>query len=90
MEWRDEGILLATRRHGETAAIIDVLKGLRDAGKTVVVVHHDLSTVEEYFDRVLILNVHRFAEGPVSEAFNADTLQAAYGGRLPGLEAQAV
>lgn len=72
------------------AAIIDVLHALRAAGKTVVVVHHDLSTVEEYFDRVLILNVHRFAEGDVAEAFTHAALQAAYGGRLPGLEAAAV
>ncbi len=72
------------------AAIIEVLHALRSAGKTVVVVHHDLSTVEEYFDRVLILNVHRFADGPVAEAFTTQALQAAYGGRLPGLEAAAV
>ncbi|MEL7345249.1 MAG: metal ABC transporter ATP-binding protein [Pseudomonadota bacterium] len=72
------------------AAMIEVLHALRDAGKTVVVVHHDLSTVATYFDRVLVLNVHRFAHGPVDEAFTPAALQAAYGGRLPGLEAAAV
>ncbi len=63
-------------------AIIAVLKDLKAEGKTVVVVHHDLSTVRDYFDRVLILNMSKVAEGPVSEAFTQEALQAAYGGRL--------
>lgn len=63
-------------------AIISVLKSLRDAGKTVVAVHHDLSTVPEYFDRVFMINTRRIAEGPVAEVFTAENLQAAYGGRL--------
>jgi len=63
-------------------AIIDVLKMLKEQGKTVVAVHHDLSTVTDYFDRVFMINTNKIAEGPVAEAFNADTLQAAYGGRL--------
>jgi len=63
-------------------AIISVLKSLREAGKTVVVVHHDLATVAEYFDNVFLINTRRVAEGPVSEAFTEETLQAAYGGRL--------
>lgn len=64
------------------AAIIDVLQGLKAAGKTVVAVHHDLSTVPEYFDRVLLLNVRKMAEGPVAEAFTGKTLHDTYGGRL--------
>jgi manganese/zinc/iron transport system ATP- binding protein len=63
-------------------AIIEVLKHLRDAGRTVVAVHHDLSTVRAYFDRVALLNVRKIAEGPVDTAFTAEALQAAYGGRL--------
>ncbi|WP_319799769.1 metal ABC transporter ATP-binding protein [Roseobacter weihaiensis] len=63
-------------------AIIAVLKALRDAGKTVVAVHHDLSTVPEYFDRVFLINTRKVAEGPVEEAFTIENLQAAYGGRL--------
>jgi manganese/zinc/iron transport system ATP- binding protein len=47
-----------------------------------VAVHHDLSTVRDYFDRVLILNVRKVAEGTVAEAFTPEALQAAYGGRL--------
>jgi len=63
-------------------AIIGVLKSLREEGKTVVVVHHDLATVTEYFDNVFLINTRKVAEGPVAEAFTADTLQATYGGRL--------
>ncbi|NND17919.1 MAG: metal ABC transporter ATP-binding protein [Silicimonas sp.] len=71
------GVDAATER-----AIIDVLKELKAEGRTVVAVHHDLSTVREYFDDVLMLNVRKVAEGPVSEAFNTASLEAAYGGRL--------
>ena len=63
-------------------AIVAVLKSLRDAGKTVVVVHHDLSTVRDYFDRVMLINTRKVAEGPVEDVFTADNLQSAYGGRL--------
>lgn len=63
-------------------AIISVLKELRAKGKTVVAVHHDLSTVPEYFEDVLIINTTRIAEGPVAEAFTQAHLQEAYGGRL--------
>jgi len=73
------GVDAATER-----TIIDVLQSLRDEGRTVVAVHHDLSTVEAYFDRVLILNVRRIAEGSVAEAFTREALSEAYGGRLDG------
>jgi len=63
-------------------AIIGVLKGLRDAGRTVVAVHHDLATVAGYFDRVLLMNGRAIAQGPVATAFTPDALQATYGGRL--------
>jgi manganese/zinc/iron transport system ATP- binding protein len=71
------GVDAATER-----AIIDVLKTLQAERKSVVAVHHDLSTVTAYFDHVFLINVRRMAEGPVATAFTADTLQAAYGGRL--------
>src|SRR5262249_15316092 len=53
------GVDAATER-----AIVDVLRGLRDAGKTALVVHHDLQTVPEYFDDVLLLNMRLVAAGP--------------------------
>jgi manganese/zinc/iron transport system ATP- binding protein len=64
-------------------AIVDVLHDLRRQGQTVVVVHHDLSTVREYFDWVLLLNVRRIACGPVAEIFTDANLRATYGPRLP-------
>ncbi len=63
-------------------AIIDVLKSLRNEGKAVVCVHHDLATVETYFDRIFLINVRTIAQGLVATTFTADTLNAAYGGRL--------
>ena len=63
-------------------AIIDVLKGLQAAGRTVVVVHHDLETVPEYFDHVLLLNVRAIASGSVADAFTQRNLREAYGGRM--------
>jgi len=63
-------------------AIISVLKSLRDEGKTVVAVHHDLSTVQEYFDHVFMINTRKVAQGTVEDAFTSENLQEAYGGRL--------
>ena len=64
-------------------AIVALLQNLREQGKTVLVVHHDLQTVPEYFDWVLLLNVRRIAAGPVAEVFTDANLRAAYGGRVP-------
>jgi manganese/zinc/iron transport system ATP- binding protein len=63
-------------------AIIAILRDLREAGKTVVVVHHDLQTVPEYFDQVTLINVRRIASGPVAEVFTEANLRATYGGRI--------
>ncbi|MDO9524601.1 MAG: metal ABC transporter ATP-binding protein, partial [Gemmobacter sp.] len=71
------GVDAATER-----AIIDVLKLLKSEGKAVVAVHHDLSTVREYFDHVFLINVRRIAEGPVATTFTPANQNATYGGRL--------
>ena len=63
-------------------AIVTLLQELRADGKTVVVVHHDLQTVADYFDWVMLLNIRRIASGPVDEAFTPDNLRETYGGRL--------
>ena len=63
-------------------AIVSLLQTLRAAGKTVIVVHHDLQTVPEYFDWVTILNVRRIASGPVEEVFTEVNLRLAYGGKV--------
>lgn len=62
--------------------IVKILHGLRDKGKTVVVVHHDLQTVRDYFDYMLFVNVRIIAQGPVSEIYTADNLRKAYGGQI--------
>lgn len=60
-------------------AIVNILKELRRSGKTLVVVHHDLQTVPEYFDWVTFLNVKKVATGPVKDIFNDDNLTKTYG-----------
>ncbi|MGI9111176.1 MAG: metal ABC transporter ATP-binding protein [Gaiellaceae bacterium] len=62
-------------------AIVELLRALREQGKTVVAVHHDLQTVPEYFDEVTLLNVRRIASGPVDEVFTDENLRRTYGGR---------
>ena len=59
-----------------------MLKLLKAEGKAIVAVHHDLSTVCNYFDHVFLINVRRMAEGPVATTFTTQNLQATYGGRL--------
>ncbi len=68
-------------------AVIDLLRDLRSRGKTVLVVHHDLQTVPDYFDDVLLLNVEKIASGPVAGVFTDENLRRAYGGRLALLDA---
>jgi manganese/zinc/iron transport system ATP- binding protein len=63
-------------------AIIRLLQDLRSQGKTVVAVHHDLNTVDDYFDDVALLNVRLVAAGPVDDVFTHANLHAAYGGRI--------
>jgi manganese/zinc/iron transport system ATP- binding protein len=75
------GVDAATER-----AIVDILRGMKDRGKTAVVIHHDLQTVPEYFDYVVLLNMRVVAHGPVAEVFTSENLQKTYGGRLTLLE----
>jgi manganese/zinc/iron transport system ATP- binding protein len=67
-------------------AIVELLQELRAKGKTVVVVHHELQTVKEYFDHVILLNMRLVASGPVATTFTTENLQTTYGGRLTILE----
>lgn len=62
-------------------SIITLLRELQSQGKTVICVHHDLQTLKEYFDWVMLLNVRRVALGKVGEVLTADNLRRAYGGR---------
>ena len=67
-------------------AIVQVLRELRSLGKTVIVVHHDLQTVIEYFDHVIMLNMRVVAHGAVQDVFTNENLRKTYGGRLTLLD----
>ncbi len=71
-------------------AIVDVLDALADEGKTIIVVHHDLQTVPEYFDHVLLLNVRAIDSGPVDQVFTEENLRLTFGGRVGVLAQSAV
>ncbi|ALS28212.1 metal ABC transporter ATP-binding protein [Paenibacillus cisolokensis] len=75
------GVDAATER-----AIMETLKELKQNGKTVMVVHHDLQTVEDYFDHVLLLNRTVIAHGRTEDVFTKDNVIAAYGGALRWLK----
>ncbi len=59
-------------------AVIDILKELRTSGKTVICVHHDLQTVKEYFDYVMIMNTKLIVSGDVDDVFTEENLSKAY------------
>lgn len=63
-------------------AIIDLLGELKMQRKTVLAVHHDLQTVSDYLDWVLLLNMRQIAFGPTEEVFTSENLRKTYGGRL--------
>ena len=75
------GVDAATER-----IIFDLLADLREQGKTIIAVHHDLRTVPQYFDYVALLNVRLVASGPVETAFTPENLKKTYGGRLTVLD----
>ncbi len=65
-------------------AIVALLKHMKSDGKTVIAVHHDLQTVQAYFDWVTLLNVRKMAAGPVDEVFTPENLHQTYGGGVAG------
>lgn len=67
--------------------ILRLLGRLRDEGKAVIAVHHDLRTVAEAFDRVVLLNMRLVASGPTTTTFTPENLRKTYGGRLAILDA---
>jgi manganese/zinc/iron transport system ATP- binding protein len=67
-------------------AIVRILHDLREAGKTVFVVHHDVQTVREYFDWVMLLNMRVVDFGPANDIFTEENLEKTYGGSLTLLD----
>lgn len=66
--------------------IVNLLKQLREQGKTILIVHHDLHEVEEYFDKIIILNKKLIAFGDVASTFTSENIQAAYGSSLGNIQ----
>lgn len=64
------------------SSVIELMKQMMQEGKTVVVVHHDLQSVIEYFNWIILLNTRLVASGPSSEVFTTELLEEAYGGKL--------
>lgn len=62
--------------------IMNTLRDLKKSGKTVLIVHHDLSKVPHYFDQVLLLNRELIDLGPTIETFTEANLKKAYGSKL--------
>jgi manganese/zinc/iron transport system ATP- binding protein len=67
-------------------AIVLLLQRLREQGKTALVVHHDLHTVRQYYDHVIMLNLQLIAAGPVETTFTNENLQKTFGSRLTILD----
>lgn len=63
-------------------AIIELFRTLKAENKTIVCVHHDLNTVGEYFDWVILINARLIAAGPANEVLTPENLNKTYGGRL--------
>jgi ABC-type Mn2+/Zn2+ transport system ATPase subunit len=66
------------------ANIVEILTQLCHAEKTVVIVHHDLSNIETYFDHIIMVNEHLIAQGPVAETLTAANLTETFGANLLG------
>ena len=59
--------------------LVEILHRLRDAGNTIVLVHHDLTTVNRYFDHVVLLNRRLVACGATPTTFTSENIELAYG-----------
>lgn len=70
--------------------IVDILKELKTLGKTIVIVHHDLHKVTEYFDELIVLNKQLIGYGPVEKVFNTKIIQKAYGDTLGDIRIKGV
>ena len=66
--------------------IVEIMKELAMEGKTIIVVHHDLSTVDDYFDEVILLNQRLIAYGPTSEVFNRKNVALTYAPQMKILQ----
>lgn len=63
-------------------AIVGIMHDLKNLGKTFLLVHHDLTTVQKYFDRVIMINQRLIAFGDINQVFNQENLSLCYGSQL--------
>ncbi|MEB2774273.1 metal ABC transporter ATP-binding protein [Algoriphagus sp. D3-2-R+10] len=63
-------------------AIFQLLQEMTAAGKTVIVVHHDIHSAMNYFDWIIMLNLHLVASGPKTDVVTEELLRKTYGGKL--------
>lgn len=59
--------------------IMNILNQLKAEGKTIIVVHHDLATIEKYFDYLVLVNHKIVSSGYVKDIFTPDNINQAYG-----------
>lgn len=71
------GVDMATEK-----TILELLIQLKNEGKTIVIVHHDIQTVSNMFDYIVLLNTRLIAHGPIETTLTDENLQATYGGQL--------
>ncbi len=67
---------------GTEEMIMNVLKSMKNAGKTILTIHHDLMSVSAHFDNALLLNLRKIAFGKVKDVLQDPILQETYGGKL--------
>lgn len=70
--------------------IVNILKDLKNDGKTVLVVHHDLNKASTYFDDIILLNKELIKDGPVEEVLRPEIMMKAYQSQLPFLSTEGV
>lgn len=63
-------------------SIVEILRGLTESGRSVLIVHHDLNTLGSYFDHSILLNVTTIASGPTKKTFTRDNILRTYGGHV--------
>ncbi len=68
------------------AKLMEIINSMKVAGKTIIIVHHDLFSATKYFDWALLLNLRLIASGPSTEVFAPELIEKTYGGKLPILE----
>lgn len=66
--------------------IIDILKKLKNQGKTIFIIHHDLTKIEEYFDEIILINKKIFGAGPVKEIVTPELMEKTFETPLNVLE----